>query len=250
MKIGHYMNDFPKMVPARNWNPQEPKQPTIALHCPKNAQGEAQLVWPGMVLCIDNNGTDGETWTVPTLADTVTNTVAGSAAGTTPTVVAIAQDPTFGSQSLNVVMADSLVGLPCTGNFRIVTPFYKRGVAYTPGLALTFATAADMEGDSFESANGLPLHGAVKPAAAGDVVIGYVVRTHSPEFYEHTVPAAGDQPAVTTGITNYDDYSGASTNAVDRALALRKSIDLAEDSLTKPENAYVIEFDTAFQPTK
>lgn len=249
MKIGHFMNDFPKMVPARNWNPQEPKQPTIALHCPKDAQGDAQLVWPGMVLCIKPES-DGSTWVLPTADEDITNTVAGAAAGTTPSVVAIAQDPTFGSQSINVLMADSLVGLPCTGNFRIVTPFYKHGVPYTPGTPLTFATAEDMADDDFVSANGLPLHGAVKPAAAGDVVIGYVVRTHADKFYTKTIPAGGGEAASEVGVVNYDDMSGKKFNETDKALALRVSIDLAEDSLCKPENAYVIEFDTAFQPTK
>lgn len=257
MQAGYYMNHFPKMVPARNWDSQRPSQPTIPLPCPKNAtSGKPEFVWAGMILSAT---ADGKSWEIPSRNAVRTNTVAGekpadsSTPATTPSVIAVAQDNTVGTQSHNVVMADSLVGLPCTGNFRIVTPFYKRGVAYTVGTPLTFATAADLSAapTAFTTPDGVLMHGAVRPAEDGEVVIGYVVRTHDESFYVKHIPSATPgQPDTIVGVVNYDDETANPTNTTDQALALRKTIDSAEDSTAFPCNEYVIEFDTAHQPTR
>lgn len=207
MQIGHYKNRFPKMVPARNWDPQSPSQPTIALPLPKTGTA-VDFVWPGMVLSVKQ---DGSAWQV------------GVPAGETPSVIAIAQDPTEGTQSQNVLMANSLVGLPCTGNFRICTPFFKRGVAYPTGTPLTYCKNSE----TINAGDGQPMKGAVRPAANGEPVIGYVVRSAAPENY-----ATGNR-----GVANTEG-----------AFAMQRSIDTAVDSMSNHLNAYFIEFDTAFQP--
>jgi hypothetical protein len=218
MMRGYYKTRFPQMVPARNWDPQSPSQPTIALPLPKDENDVVEFVWPGMVLSAK---ADGSAWQV------------GVPAGETPTIVAIAQDPTYGSQSENVRLSGSLVGLPCTGNFRIATPFFKRGVAYTVGTALTYCTedTALPTGKMINEPAALP--GCVRPAAEGEPVIGYVVRSQAPKFY---------------GVNNHGDTTG--TNETDGAFAMQKSIDEAVASDAIKENSYFIEFDTAFQPTK
>lgn len=221
MLKGTYKDVFPKMLPARNWDPQRPSQPTIALPCPKqDGSKKPKTVLAGMILSATPGATE---WTL-------------GVGATTPSIVAVAQDGTYGNQSMNVKLADSLVGLPCTGNFRICTPFYKRGVAYATGTALTYATDADVAADeaAFTAADGTKMAGCVRPAAAGEPVIGYVVRSQNPKFY---------------GIVNYDDPTGAAaTNTTDGAFAMRKSIDEAVCSLALSENSYFIEYDTAFQP--
>lgn len=221
MLRGTYKDVFPKMLPARNWDPQRPSQPTIALPCPKKAVGSKQpkTVLAGMIL----SATPGaKEWTL------------GVVDGTKPTIIAVAQDGTAGNQSMNVRISDSLVGLPCTGNFRICTPFYKRGVAYAVGTPLTYATDEEEKNAAFTAADGTQMHGCVRPAAEGEPVIGYVVRSQADKFY---------------GVVNYDDPTGpASTNTTDGAFAMRKSINEAVCSLALSENSYFIEYDTAFQP--
>jgi hypothetical protein len=216
MMRGYYKTRFPQMVPARNWDPQSPSQPTIALPLPKDENKVVEFVWPGMVLSAK---ADGSAWQV------------GVPAGETPTIVAIAQDPTYGSQSENVRLSGSLVGLPCTGNFRIVTPFFKRGVAYPVGRALTYCTEDTTlpTGKMINEPAALP--GCVRPAAEGEPVIGYVVRSQAPKFYE---------------ANNHGDTTG--TNKTDGAFAMQLSIDEAVASDAIKENSYFIEFDTAFQP--
>lgn len=251
MLKGTYKDVFPKMLPARNWDPQRPSQPTIALPCPKlEGNNKAKLlVWPGMILSANPGA---KTWTRGV-------TAADSTVANAPTIIAVAQDPTKGNQSMNVDLTDSLVGLPCTGNFRICTPFFVRGKAYTTGTALTYVTSkeledlseADKKNYSAYTKDGtlVLMQGAVRPAEAGETVIGYVVQSQDPKFYK---------------TANYDDNSNSGINVLkwidptdhtkgqysEEAFAMRKSIDEAVCSLAMSENSYFIEYDTAFQPSK
>ena len=220
MMRGYYKTRFPQMVPARNWDPQSPSQPTIALPLPKDENDVVEFVWPGMVLSAK---ADGSAWQV------------GVPAGETPTIVAIAQDPTYGSQSENVRLSGSLVGLPCTGNFRIVTPFFKRDEAYPVGTALTYCKGNESIAlPTGKMINEDPIvQGCVRPAAEGDTVIGYVVRSQAPKFY---------------GVANHGDTTEGIADC--GAFAMQKSIDEAVASDAIKENSYFIEFDTAFQPSK
>lgn len=254
MLKGHYKDVFPKMLPARNWDPQRPSQPTIALPCPKKENGKPELVLAGMILSVsDSSGEKPKAWTL------------GVKAGETPTIIAVAQDPTYGNQSMNVNISNSLVGLPCTGNFRICTPFFKRGVAYPVGTALTYVRNDEIESDDSYKALGklgdYKMMGCVKPAAEGDVVIGYVVRSQDDKFYgvhNYDDPTEAVQggtelaPTYTYGGVNLDTISGDETtgHVNEGAFAMRKSINEAVCSLAMSENSYFIEYDTAFQPTK
>lgn len=269
MTVGTFLNHFPKMVPARNWDPQRPSQPTVSLPCPKDhtAGNERRFVWPGMVLCESLNAATGETeWTIPSVdAEFVNKSSDVDSTHRLPTLVAIAQDPTYGTQSRNVALSDRLVGLPCTGAFRIVTPFFKRDEAYTVGTLLTFATNADVTGADADAykAGSIVMHGCVRPAQPGEVVIGRVVRTYEDKYYvrkweELEKDSTGqDIPGtwhlVIKGVVNYDDPHKGDTvnvpfNETCQALALHKSIDEAMDSTALPENSYVIEFDTVNLP--
>lgn len=196
------------MIPARNWNPQQPTGPTLRYKLPLDAEGEIDFVWPGMVITLK---ADGSRWQV------------GVPAGETPSVVAIAQDPTFGNKSEGVRLSDSLVGFPLTSPFRIVTPFFKRGVAYPAGTKLTYCVNSEDIKDGLEK----KILGAVRPAAAGEPVIGVVTRTYEDSYY-----TVGNR-----GTTN-----------TEQALALQIDIDRAMDSQSVWQNAYVIEFDSCFKP--
>lgn len=269
MTVGTFLNHFPKMVPARNWDCQRPSQPTVSLPCPKDhaAGHERRFVWPGMVLCETLNTANGETeWTIPSVESSIVNKVADvDSTHRVPTLIAIAQDPTYGTQSRNVALADKLVGLPCTGDFRIVTPFFHRDSAYPVGTLLTFATNADVTGADAAAyaAGSILMHGCVRPAQPGELVIGRVVRTYEDKYYvrkweELEKDSDGkDIPntwhLVTKGVVNYDDphYGDAINppfNEKCEAMALHKSIDEAMDSTALPENSYVIEFDTVTLP--
>lgn len=250
MLKGHYKDVFPKMLPARNWDPQRPSQPTIALPCPKKANGKPELVLAGMILSAKEGA---KTWTLGV----------DDSDATAPTIVAVAQDPTYGNQSMNVNISDSLVGLPCTGNFRICTPFFKRGVAYSVGTPLTYVKDSELTTDAAHyTATGkvddYVMHGCVRPAEAGEPVIGYVVRSQADKFYgvhnydDPSVAVKGgteEAPTYTYGV-NLAPITGDTAHENEGAFAMRKSINEAVCSLAMSENSYFIEYDTAFQPTK
>lgn len=217
MMIGIAKRKFPVVIPARNWDPQRPSQPTLSLPVEKDASGEPVEILPGMIITLN---AAGNAWQI-------------GAGAATASVVAVAQDAW---NTWDVAASKDLVGLPCTGNFRIMTPFYKRGEVYTNGTPLTYCLASENVtvtiGTTTEA-----IKGAVRPAAEGEPVIGYVV--NPPAF----------NPVADTGSKYYQMGNHETANAnTELAYCGQLNQDTACISGVRNETNYWIEFDTAFQP--
>jgi hypothetical protein len=150
-------------------------------------------------------------------------------------LIAFAQD---GVERWDVMAADSLVGLLCSGKFRFATPFFARfkksggAAVYTAGTPLTYCLSTEKEnaktgvnaetGALFEVERNLA--GFIRPAEDGEIVIGYVAETHS-------------------GLNRAAAYN--STEAAVNARADQESIGKAVDSTSKFTNAYMVIWDSA-----
>jgi hypothetical protein len=198
--IGIYQDEFPRgRVAMRGWDPQNPTKQTIALPVVDKTNPEKpEWIWPGHVLFPT---ADGKMWT---------KTPTG-----TPTVIAVAQDA---SVDTHVLAANSLVGLACSDSFKLATPFFRKntGDNYTIGTALTYCKATD----TVESSGGKAgdAVGYIKPAAKGDVVIGYVCET----------PAVADTQ-------NHNAWN------------LQPDFVNAVDSMSKKKNAFFVIWNTCYQ---
>lgn len=189
MAFGTYKAPFPRGRVLRGWDPQNPTKQTKGLPVKKTTQHGVKVsewIYPGHIITAKPSGTDVE-WTkgIPTTGDYIL--AVASAAST----------------DLDVVNAKSLVGLEMTDSFRIATPFFKKGESYPVGTKL----AACKQGET--ATDGTELDGYVRPAAAGDIVVGVVVE----------------------GPVN-----------------LQESFTTALDSSSYRENAYFLIYDTAYQP--
>lgn len=175
---GTYKNEWPRLEKARGWNPTTPTlSNTVAL--PVEAQYVNAPIWSGMVISPSVNG---KAW-IPGVA-------AGQELSPNLTVY-IAQDCSTDS---DVTEAKSLVGLPCTGNYKLGTPQFVKSLAtastattgtvqsYTTGVPLTFAR--DGEFDVREGVARSAV-GMLRPAAVGEYIIGHC----SPDIASNTSPA-------------------------------------------------------------
>ena len=221
MILGTYKREYPRGYVMRGWDPQNPSTLTSALPVavdPDTAQ--PYDIQPGMVISTD---TDGKSWKL----------------GGAGSLIAVAQD---GVERWDVMAADSLVGLLCSGKFRFATPFFARfakgssatsgsgtAAVYTAGTPLTFCADTETEWapTGVDATNGAlvpvkrSLKGFIRPATGDEKVIGYVAETHSglnrAAAYTGSVPARADQ----------------------------ESIGLAVDSTSKFTNAYMVIWDSA-----
>lgn len=225
--IGHYQDVYPRGYVLNGWDPQNPTKQTTALPVAKETTPHGltrpQWIWPGMVI---TPNADGTAW------------IKGVAEEDTPTVVAIAQDA---SEDPNVIMARRLVGLMCSDDFEIASPFFARGdkeeeaPMYTRGLALTYCKSGETEtrtvnGEDVE----VPLEGFFRPAKAGEPVIGIV----SSQF---------------TGINGSQEVSNkaeapTADNSVNAAEPLQETFETTTYSHCLPGNAYMVHFHTTFRP--
>lgn len=235
--IGHYQDAYPRGYVLNGWDPQNPTKQTTALPVAKvtsaDATTKAVWIWPGMVITPTKDGTAWQK---------------GVAKDETPTVVAIAQDA---SEDPNVLMARRLVGLMCSDDFEIASPFFARNPAssangkkalfensvpmYTIGTPLTYCKAGEVDkrtvdGEEVE----LPLEGFFRPAQAGEPVIGIV----SAQF---------------TGINGSQEVSAKSVaptadNSVNAAEPLQETFETTTYSHCIPANAYMVHFQTTFRP--
>lgn len=235
---GYYQKTFPSVQILRGWNPQEPT--TLATTHPiqiDSATGEPEVIASGMVISLNSDGT---AWTRGVEGDTAAQINS----------VAIAQD---GSDLWDVLDADaqwgveddqvvgSLVGLSCTGKFRIATPYFAKfdesgnAYLYKAGTPITFCKSSDTV-KTLAPAGGGTLAveaienptGYIRPAKASEVVIGIVSETHS-------------------GMNRED--SGINGNVAISAKALQKSIGKAIDSEAVWYNSYYVVFDTNLAPS-
>lgn len=225
MILGTYKREYPRGYVMRGWDPQNPSTLTSALPVAVDADtAKPYEVQPGMII---STTTDGKSWQL----------------GGTGSLIAVAQD---GVERWDVMAADSLVGLLCSGKFRFATPFFARfakdssatsgagtAAVYTAGTPLTYCGDDEVEwaptGVNATTGELVPvkreLKGFIRPAEDGDTVIGYVAETHSgtnrAASYTDVVPARADQV----------------------------SIGKAVDSTSKFTNAYMVIWDSSLAPT-
>lgn len=226
MSIGIYEHTWPRGHAGDGWDPQNPTKQTISHPVKKVASIDGtkpDFIWAGMVITQTANGTHWQR---------------GVEAGVTPTIVCIAQDC---SVDEDVNAANSLVGLSCSDKFTIFTPFFARNAGnvaephmYLAGTAITYCKAGETEkrvigGDQVD----LPLEGFVRPAQKGEPVIG-VIR-------HHYTGINGAAPAV-------QGATPTATNSVCGAEPLQATFETTTLSGVNRENAYFIQFDTAFSP--
>lgn len=226
MSIGTFQREYPRGLVLRGWDPQNPTTFSIALPVQRKA-GRPEVILQGQIMSPNAAGTQ---WTL------------GVAAGETPSVVAVAQND---STDFDVVAADNLVGLSCSGKFRFGTPFFCRqkatgtidsptvdGSAYSYKLGTRLTYAKNDEIDIFTSVVGGKVEnfgrsaaGFIRPAAQGEPVIGVVAETH-------------------TGVNGSADLSKTQNGA----WALQTTIGDAVDSSSNIDHAYLVVWDSTFAP--
>lgn len=218
MILGTYKREYPRGYVMRGWDPQNPTTLSSALPVVKDAQGMPDEIQPGMII---STNAEGNAWKL-------------GAPATDNALIAFAQD---GVERWDVMAADSLVGLLCSGKFRFATPFFARlkksggAAVYTAGTPLTYC--ADGEKETVKTGVSATtgalvgversLAGFIRPAESGDKVIGYVAETHNGLNRAAAYP---DETAVS-------------------ARADQESIGKAVDSTSKFTNAYMVIWDSA-----
>lgn len=224
MILGTYKREYPRGYVMRGWDPQNPTTLSSALPVNKSITGKPDEIQPGMIISTDATGTK---WTLGVAVD---------ATAAQKNRVAFAQD---GIERWDVMAADSLVGLLCSGKFRFATPFFARkdgdaAAVYVAGTPLTYCLADETESAAtgVNSETGAlveetrSLAGFIRPAKDGDQIIGHVAETHS-------------------GLNRAAAYTG--TDDVP-ARADQISIGQAVDSTSKFTNAYMVIWDTDLIP--
>ena len=213
MILGTYKREYPRGYVMRGWDPQNPSTLTSALPVAVDpATAKPYDVQPGMIV---STTSDGKSWQL----------------GGTGSLIAVAQD---GVERWDVMAADSLVGLLCSGKFRFATPFFARyakgtsttsgtgtAAVYTAGTPLTFCADAEKEwaptGVNTADGSLVPversLKGFIRPAAEGETVIGYVAETHSginrAASYNDSVPARADQVSIGKAVDSTSKFTNA-----------------------------------------
>lgn len=262
MNIGHNQTEFPRNygVPMRGWDPQNPSTLTISLQLPE----DNTVIWEGQVM---TPSADGTKWQLG---------YSGSAA---PSIVAFAQNSTL---STDVVSANNLVGLSCSGKFRVATPFFCRTAysgsgtysgadyskfyvcEYPVGTKVTLckqdevdfiSTPGNYSGGKCKAVS-RSAAGFIRPAKSGEPVIGVVVSplpdvgmNTKGESFVGTLNynAAGctqvSSGAITTAENN--NYYMPNTGIVPLAHTWEDTI----DSSAKLNNDYYLVIDTTYAPT-
>lgn len=203
---GLIVRAFPKAQFLRGWNPQTPHTRTHSFPIESNPFG----VYCGMLLSLNADGTK---W------------VKGVQSGSTPGIIAFAQND--GWQD-DVQDAGQLVGLDSSGQFRIATPFFKRytgvtgtidpegkpttyqagtPIAYKAGTPLTWCANNEVDavqvveldettGAQVAKTLLVSCAGYVKPAAAGDTIIGVVSQTGAGRYLTKEMQRRNSNPLI------------------------------------------------------
>lgn len=232
---GYYLKKYPSVQILRGWDPQEPTTLATSHPIATDAAGDFKDIADGQIISLNKAGT---AWVLG-VEDNPTAAQINS--------IAIAQDSsdlwdvqdacnTWDYKDANTV--GSLVGLSCTGKFRIATPYFAKfktggeAYVYTAGTPITFCK----HGEKFDTLTpdsttpgaltkaNISGVGFIRPAEQGDVVIGIVAETHS-------------------GINREDAGILGNPTALS-AHALQKTIGKAINSEAEWYNSYYVVFDT------
>lgn len=260
MNIGHYRTEFPRNygVPMRGWDPQNPSTLTVSLQL----ADKDTTIWEGQVI---TPNADGTAWELGVSTTTYSSSK--------PNIVAFAQNSTL---STDVMAANNLVGLSCSGKFRIACPFFCRTVlttgtggltdsnteadasvaAYTPGTPVTYCKNNEIDFFSHTAADGSVVTtkrsaaGFIRPAKANEPVIGVVVGS-MPDIPASAIGTVNfnvpENKHVKSGalVASSGNYYMPGTGVV----ALSHTWEDAIDSSAKLDNSYYVVLDTTFAPT-
>lgn len=192
---GVIVRTFPKAQFLRGWYPQTPNTRTHSFPIASLFKGDpADFIFRGSVISTTK---DGEHWQK------------GVPAGTTHNpIIAIAQNDEWQDDVQN---AGQLVGLDCSGQFTIATPFFKRIhgnklCEYTPGTKLTYCVSGEKDTIKYleyvDGAQNLVVDddvdctGYVRPADAGDPVIGIVSQKGAGRYTTMDMIRAAENPEI------------------------------------------------------
>lgn len=197
---GVIVRAFPKAQFLRGWYPQTPNTRTHSFPIASLFEGDPKdFIFRGSVISTTE---DGDKW------------VKGVPTGTTHNpIIAIAQNDEWQDDVQN---AGQLVGLDCSGQFTIATPFFKRThngtlCEYTPGTKLTYCVAGATDGETdtiqylaYDNTNGTQTldartvycAGYVRPAEDGEPVIGIVSQKDAGRYTTMDMIRAAENPEI------------------------------------------------------
>jgi hypothetical protein len=237
MILGTYKREYPRGYVMRGWDPQNPTTLSSALPVVKDTEGMPDEIQPGMII---STNAEGNAWKL-------------GAPESDNALIAFAQD---GVERWDVMASGSLVGLLCSGKFRFATPFFARykkatstvvldtdgktiksynpsavAAEYKAGTPLTYCgdteveyplTAVNVNNGNLVNEK-RELKGFIRPAEAGETVIGYVAETHSgtnrAASYTDVVPARADQISIGKAVDSTSKFTNAYMVIWDSSLA-------------------------------
>lgn len=249
MVLGTYQRKYPKGFAMRGWDPQNPTNLHTALPVARTADGRQQVIYAGQIV----TGTDaGTKWQLGLPSD----------ADLSNLLVAFAQD---GTERFDVWCADSLVGLLCAGKYRFATPFFARytngtrtkstdagtPAVYTAGTLITVCKNGEKElvdrmnpvdGSTFQEE--IDLAGFIRPAEAGDPILGVVAETHTGK---NRALSATDAIKANNDVRK-SGHLDSTPETQNYAWPLQRQIGNAEDSSSNWQNSYLVVWDTTYVP--
>lgn len=241
--------EFLRGFATRGWDPQNPTGRTNAFAVPHIGEGSnplKEVIWQGMIMSVDE---DGKTWK------------RGVNAGETPGIIAIANNDQFDD---DVAHAGTLVGLSCSGQYTYATPYFAHLDAetgeqydYKAGTKLTFCT--NDEEDEYDYVEDGQVHhdgkrslaGFVRPAKAGEIIIGTVSQTGFGPYNINPVAWSEDPDKEGRGFVMENLNRNAAPFADEYKMPtgvwpLQTTIGASVDSTSKINNAYLVVFETNF----
>lgn len=192
---GLIVRAFPKAQFLRGWYPQTPNTRTHSFPIASLFEGDnpGDFIFRGSVISTTE---DGDKWQKGVPEDTTHNPI-----------IAIAQNDEWQDDVQN---AGQLVGLDCSGQFTIATPFFKRVhddtlCAYTPGTKLTYCLNNETDTIKYlKYENGTQTldektvycRGYVRPAEDGEPVIGIVSQKGAGRYTTMDMIRAEENPEI------------------------------------------------------
>ena len=233
---GLIVREFPKAQFLRGWYPQTPNTRTHSFPIASNSEG---VIFRGSVISTTE---DGENWQKGVPASTTHNPI-----------IAIAQNDEWQDDVQN---AGQLVGLDCSGQFTIATPFFKRInedddtlYDYTPGTKLTYCLHGEKDKIQYLAYNEgtqtlvekeVDCVGYVRKAEDGEPVIGIVSQKGAGRYTTMDMIRAAANPEIGPYVKGLNrDLAGYNLNqkAAGKTLA-----DNASDFASMPTGVYPLMF--------
>lgn len=239
---GVIVRAFPKAQFLRGWYPQTPNTRTHSFPIASLFVGDnpSDFIFRGSVISTTE---DGDKWQKGVPEDTTHNPI-----------IAIAQNDEWQDDVQN---AGQLVGLDCSGQFTIATPFFKRAqdadtlYDYAPGTKLTYCLNDETDTIkylAYDKTNGtqtlatrnVSCAGYVRPADAGEPVIGIVSQKGAGRYTTMDMIRAAENPEISEYVKGLNrDLAGFNLNLKAEGKTLE---DNASDFAQMPTGVYPLMF--------